>query len=97
MPLIHISPRAGKAEAYRQTIFDRFDRAMHQAGALRWADRARSTLAHRPARLFALIAAWVRRSEDRRELAGLDDRALRDIAVTRVEAMREIEKPFWRA
>jgi uncharacterized protein YjiS (DUF1127 family) len=97
MPAVHTSPPAGKTDAYRRPIFDRFDRAMHQTGAPRWADRALSTLAHRPARLFALIAEWMRRSEDRRELAGLDDRALRDIAVTRVEAMREIEKPFWRA
>src|SRR5918995_3566661 len=31
MPLIHISLRAGKPEAYRQAIFDSFYRAMREA------------------------------------------------------------------
>jgi 4-oxalocrotonate tautomerase len=30
MPLIHISLRAGKSEAYRQAIFDSLARAMHE-------------------------------------------------------------------
>ncbi|WP_295813520.1 tautomerase family protein [uncultured Nitratireductor sp.] len=30
MPLVHISLRAGKPEAYRQTIFDGLYRAMHE-------------------------------------------------------------------
>ena len=47
--------------------------------------------------LLSLIGEWVHRIESRRELAGLCDRALRDIGVTRVDAMREAEKPFWRA
>jgi uncharacterized protein YjiS (DUF1127 family) len=47
--------------------------------------------------LLGLIGEWVRRVESRRELAGLCDRALRDIGVTRVDAMREAGKPFWRA
>ena len=47
--------------------------------------------------LFSLIGEWLRRIESRRELADLGDRALRDIGITRVDAMREAEKPFWRA
>jgi uncharacterized protein YjiS (DUF1127 family) len=39
---------------------------------------------------------WHRRSRDRAELAGLDDRALRDIGINRVDVWREINKPFWR-
>jgi 4-oxalocrotonate tautomerase len=31
MPLVHISLRAGKSEAYRQAIFDSFYRAMREA------------------------------------------------------------------
>lgn len=46
--------------------------------------------------LFSLIGEWLRRIEGRRELAGLCDRALRDIGITRVDAMREADKPFWR-
>ena len=47
--------------------------------------------------LLALIGEWRRRIESRRELAGLCDRALRDIGLTRVDALGEAEKPFWRA
>jgi uncharacterized protein YjiS (DUF1127 family) len=46
--------------------------------------------------LFSLIGEWLRRIDSRRELAGLCDRALRDIGITRVDAMREADKPFWR-
>ncbi len=40
--------------------------------------------------------AWTSRSRQRRALAELDDRLLRDIGVTRYEAACEAEKPFWR-
>ena len=64
--------------------------------ALHWTDHA-----VRPhgniAGLFGLIGEWLRRSQSRRELAGLSDGALRDIGINRVDALREAEKPFWRA
>jgi uncharacterized protein YjiS (DUF1127 family) len=52
----------------------------------------------RPARpvSFGLIARWIERTRQRQALATLDDRILRDIGITRVEAARECEKPFWR-
>jgi uncharacterized protein YjiS (DUF1127 family) len=37
-----------------------------------------------------------RRRNSRLELARLDDRMLRDIGLTRVDAEYEINKPFWR-
>jgi len=43
-----------------------------------------------------LIRQWIERVRQRQALATLDDRMLRDIGVTRVEAVRECEKPFWR-
>jgi uncharacterized protein YjiS (DUF1127 family) len=46
---------------------------------------------------FLQIRVWARRACARRELAGLDMRMLRDIAVTPSEAAREYDKPFWRA
>jgi uncharacterized protein YjiS (DUF1127 family) len=49
------------------------------------------------AEAIALINEWRRRARGRRELAALSDRCLRDIGVTRYEAAREINKPFWRA
>ena len=45
---------------------------------------------------FALILRWTERASQRRALAALDERMLRDIGVTRIDAMRESEKPFWR-
>lgn len=43
-----------------------------------------------------LIAMWMDRARQRRALAAMDDRLLSDIGITRNEAEREIEKPFWR-
>ena len=48
--------------------------------------------------LYAL-SFWRDRSRQRsrlHELADLNDDLLRDIGVTREEALREAEKPFWR-
>jgi uncharacterized protein YjiS (DUF1127 family) len=41
-----------------------------------------------------LLEAWERR-RTRDYLTQLDDRMLKDIGVTRVEARREASKPFW--
>lgn len=42
------------------------------------------------------VAAWIERSRQRQALATLDDQMLRDIGITRVDAARECDKPFWR-
>jgi uncharacterized protein YjiS (DUF1127 family) len=39
---------------------------------------------------------WIERSRQRRALAELDDRLLRDIGLTRDEARREFASPFWK-
>jgi uncharacterized protein YjiS (DUF1127 family) len=44
------------------------------------------------------LELWIDRSRQRRqlgELAELNDYLLKDIGVSREEAMREAEKPFW--
>jgi uncharacterized protein YjiS (DUF1127 family) len=49
--------------------------------------------------LLAVLSAlhtWQRRIQERRELAGLSDQDLRDIAITRYDARIEAAKPFWR-
>ena len=51
---------------------------------------------HPVAAAVALIARWLERARQRRALATLDDYVLRDIGITRVEAVGEAEKPFWR-
>jgi uncharacterized protein YjiS (DUF1127 family) len=43
------------------------------------------------------ITEWQRRARSRRELEGLSDATLRDIGMTRCDAHREMNKPFWMA
>ena len=43
------------------------------------------------------ISEWQRRARSRRELEGLSDATLRDIGITRCDARREMDKPFWMA
>lgn len=47
-------------------------------------------------RAYRVLREWRRRTRSRAELLRLDDRALRDIGITRAEALYEIDKPFWR-
>ena len=44
----------------------------------------------------AMLREWRRRRKGRLELARLDERMLRDIGLTRLDAEYEINKPFWR-
>ena len=50
-----------------------------------------------PGHLFAILREWRRRVRDRAELAGLDNRMLKDIGLTRGDAEFLSNKPFWRA
>jgi uncharacterized protein YjiS (DUF1127 family) len=47
-------------------------------------------------RWLQLLRLWYERDRQRNALAKLDERMLRDIGITRVDAMRECRKPFWR-
>jgi uncharacterized protein YjiS (DUF1127 family) len=47
-------------------------------------------------RLLAAIYRGLERSRQRRALSRLSEPMLRDIGLTRCEAARESEKPFWR-
>ena len=44
----------------------------------------------------AVLVGWYERARQRRQLARLDDRLLRDIGLNRIDAAREADKPFWR-
>ena len=46
--------------------------------------------------LLIWCAHCIDRVRQRRALARLDDRMLSDIGISRCDAEREIEKPFWR-
>ncbi len=43
-----------------------------------------------------IFATWRRRAKERRELANLDHRAIRDIGLSPSEIQFEANKPFWR-
>jgi uncharacterized protein YjiS (DUF1127 family) len=47
--------------------------------------------------LAALLRRWRQRAYERRALLSLSDRELRDIGITRLDALREAEKPIWRS
>lgn len=63
--------------------------------------------AARPRRGLAFLSAgsrglnflylWQARIDERRELAGIDERLLKDAGITRADVMQEASKPFWRA
>jgi uncharacterized protein YjiS (DUF1127 family) len=43
-----------------------------------------------------LPSVWIERARQRRCLAELSDRSLKDIGISRCDALREARKPFWR-
>jgi len=47
--------------------------------------------------LIALVKTWRRRAYERQALVTMSDAMLRDIGITRCDAMSEASKPFWRA
>ena len=48
-------------------------------------------------RILDSIYLWQTRINERREMASLDERMLRDAGTRREEVLRESGKPFWRA
>ncbi|MCP5368041.1 MAG: DUF1127 domain-containing protein [Hyphomicrobiales bacterium] len=41
------------------------------------------------------LAEWQERARQRRQLQELDDHMLRDLGLSRADAQRESERPFW--
>jgi len=46
--------------------------------------------------VFCTLLEWQERARQRRHLARLDDRLLKDVGLGRAEAEAEYRKPFWR-
>jgi len=47
-------------------------------------------------RVIDLILLWQERAHSRYRLAQLDERMLKDIGISRLDALQESAKPFWR-
>jgi uncharacterized protein YjiS (DUF1127 family) len=58
--------------------------------------RARKAAGSLVGRVLATLREWRRRARDRAQLGTLDDRMLRDIGITRADAVFLSSKPFWR-
>ncbi|HEX5078754.1 MAG TPA: DUF1127 domain-containing protein [Geminicoccaceae bacterium] len=61
-----------------------------------WLARSLRGLTAAIERAVDALLTWHERAQMRRQLLMLDDRLLKDIGITRLEAMHEAEKPFWR-
>ena len=48
-------------------------------------------------RLAHTLETWLLRWDRRRELGSLDDEQLKDVGISRADAVREARKPFWRS
>ena len=59
--------------------------------------RSSSFISAGAAKVWQTLLTWQRRANERTRLAEMDPRLLKDIGVTRVDAWREIQKPFWSA
>jgi len=46
--------------------------------------------------MICLLLVWQDRAKSRHQLAELDDRLLKDIGISRIDAHYEATKPFWR-
>ncbi len=46
-------------------------------------------------RTIGLVLTWQQRARERRQLASMDEFGLKDIGLTRVDVLREADKPFW--
>jgi len=67
----------------------------HQAVTLHARPKFLPRRAPTTARLRALVLEWQRRARDRRELAGLTHRELRDLGYSNCDVTAETRKPFW--
>ena len=50
---------------------------------------------HVAVKCLLIFAIWQERSEQRYALGELNERMLKDIGISRVDAYKEAQKPFW--
>ena len=54
------------------------------------------TVLRAPAKMIDTLLLWQERVAERAHLASLDDRALRDVGLSRADVEHETSQPFWR-
>ena len=62
-----------------------------------WAAQGFDLLKRDGLALAGLVRTWSDRTRSRREMAVLDDRQLKDIGLSSLQARAEAAKPFWKA
>lgn len=62
-----------------------------------WIKAGYTLLVSDMARVVKTLVKWQRREIWRARLSDFDERMLKDIGLTREQAMLEVRKPFWRA
>ena len=55
-----------------------------------------STIATFGQRALRVFQTWQRRVEQRQQLASLDERLLKDMGISPMDASAEVAKPFWK-
>ena len=75
------------------TVYTKVDHNNHLTQCL---PNCEETVINPAKRLLKTLEMWIERVHQRKQLAKLDDRMLEDIGITRIQANREIAKPFWR-
>ncbi len=97
--LIYTSAGRLVCETVRFDDFGRIVEAHAHYADQRGADRVTAALRRLPAMLGGVVdtvLGWLERERERRQLAALDHHLLRDIGITRCDALEEANKPFWR-
>ena len=79
------------------TISQRGPFGPHAGGRLPNAAAFGASLVEALARLFEPVLIWQERAKQRRALAQLDARMLKDLGLSRADVEREVRKPFWSA
>lgn len=49
-----------------------------------------------PIEIVDIVRNWYREATERRELLAMDDRMLRDVGITRLDAVAAARRPLWR-
>lgn len=70
--------------------------ARHQARTTPAAARVGAGFTGFVRRALETLTRWQQRADGRRTLLSLDARTLSDIGISRADAVREADKPFWR-